>query len=214
MILSNSRNAIGSLIFGSLGMFADIFPLNKMINNHKSSKFRIALFVIVVLSTFCIFLDFLDPVLDVLSRFLADESRLNIWKFGVLIASNNFLLGSGPGGFTGYVSLLSPFDRPFYHVHSLPLDLWVSYGFVALFVFLIYVFVWLFKAMRSGMLQEGLFSKAWVVSFVLLIIVHMTDLPYLDARINLVGWILFTGIVSCAESLALTSPEASSSSLD
>ena len=126
MILSNSRNAVGSLIFGSLGMIADISSVNQLIGNFKFSKFRIALFGIAAVSFFSICLGLVNPVLDALSQFLANEDRLEIWRFGVLIASNNFLVGSGPGGFTGYVSLLSPFDEPFYHVHSLLLDLWIS----------------------------------------------------------------------------------------
>ena len=214
MVLTNSRNAIGSMIFGSIGMIADIFSMNKPIGKSKFSGFSITLFVVLVVSFFSIYLELVDPALDALGQFFSDEDRLEIWRFGILVASNNFLVGSGPGGFTGYVSLLSPFNESFYHVHSLPLDLWLSYGFVALAVFLIYVFVWLFRAIRSGMLQEGIFSKAWVMSFVLLIIVHVTDLPYLDARINLVGWILFAGIVSCAESSVLASVEPSNDATD
>ena len=214
MILSNSRNAIGSLIFGALGMIADIFSVNQSISGFKFSRSSVTLFVIVVVSSFGIYLGLVHPALDALGQFFTDEYRLEIWRFGVLVASKNFFVGSGPGGFTGYVSLLSPFDKPFYHVHSLPLDLWLSYGFVALAVFLVYVFVWLFIAIRSGMLQESLFSKAWVISFLLLVIVHVTDLPYLDARINLVGWILFAGIVSYAESSALASAEPSNDALD
>ena len=214
MILSNSRNAIGSLIFGTLVMIADIFSVNQSISGFKFSRSSFTLIVIVVVSSFGIYLGLVHPALDALGQFFTDEYRLEIWRFGVLVASKNFLVGSGPGGFTGYVSLLSPFDKPFYHVHSLPLDLWLSYGFVALAVFLVYVFVWLFIAIRSGMLQESLFSKAWVISFLLLVIVHVTDLPYLDARINLVGWILFAGIVSCAESSALASAEPSNDAFD
>ena len=209
MVLTNSRNAIGSLIFGSLGMIAGIFSASHSIGSFRFSRFSIALFVIAVVSSFSFCLGFENPALVALSQFFADEQRLEIWRFGVLIASSNFLVGSGPGGFTGYVSLLSPFDQTVYHVHSLPLDLWVSYGFVALAVFLVYVFAWLFAAVRSGMLRESIFSKAWIIAFVLLIIIHATDLPYLDARINLVGWILFGGIVSSVESSALASSEPS-----
>ena len=64
------------------------------------------------------------------------------------------------------------------------------------------------------MLRESIFSKAWIIAFVLLIIIHATDLPYLDARINLVGWILFAGIVSCAESSALASAGPSNDAFD
>ena len=209
MVLTNSRNAIGSLIFGSLGMIAGIFSASHSIGGFRFSRFSITLFVIAVVFSFSFCLGFVNPALVALSQFFADEQRLEIWRFGVLIASSNFLVGSGPGGFTGYVSLLSPFDQTFYHVHSLPLDLWVSYGFVALAVFLVYVFAWLFAAVRSGMLRESIFSKAWIIAFVLLIIIHATDLPYLDARINLVGWILFGGIVSSVESSALASSEPS-----
>ena len=209
IVLTNSRNAVGSLILGSSGMISDIFLASHSIGGVKFSRLSIALFALPVVSSFCICLGLVDPVLDALGRFFADENRLEIWRFGVLIASSNFFVGSGPGGFTGYVSLLSPFDKSFYHVHSLPLDLWVSYGFFALAVFLVYVFYWLFAAVRSGMLQESLFSKAWIIAFVLLVIIHATDLPYLDARINLVGWILFAGIVSSAESSSLESAELS-----
>ena len=209
IVLTNSRNAVGSLILGSSGMISDIFLARHSIGGVKFSRLSIALFAFPVVFSFCICLGLVDPVLDALGRFFADENRLEIWRFGVLIASSNFLVGSGPGGFTGYVSLLSPFDKSFYHVHSLPLDLWVSYGFFALAVFLVYVFYWLFAAVRSGMLQESLFSKAWIIAFVLLVIIHATDLPYLDARINLVGWILFAGIVSSAEFSSLDSAELS-----
>ena len=207
MIFTNSRNAIGSLVFGSLGMIVDTFSVNQSLRNFKLSKLSIAILVIAIFSSFNVCFGFLYPVLDALSQFFANEDRLEIWRFGFLVASNNLFVGSGPGGFTGYVSLLSPFDKPFFHVHSLPLELWISYGFVASAVFLVYVFSWLFKAVRSGILQESLFSKAWFIAFVLLMIVHVTDLPYLDARINLVGWILFTGIVSFVESSDLVSAE-------
>ena len=214
MILTDSRNAIGSVILGSLGMSTDIFSINQLTGNFKFSRFSISLFLIAVVSFFSISLGWVNPALDAFSQFFANEDRLEIWRFGVLVASNNFLVGSGPGGFTGHVSLLSPFDRLVYHVHSLPLDLWISYGFIASTVFMVYVFVWLFRAMRAGMLQESLFSKAWVIAFVLLIIIHFTDLPYLDARINLVGWILFAGIVSFVESSGLVSAEPYNNATD
>ena len=58
------------------------------------------------------------------------------------------------------------------------------------------------------------FYKAWLMSFVLLMIFSITDLPYLDARINLVGWMLLAGIVSCAESSVLASSEKSYPNFD
>ena len=220
MILTNFRNAIGSLILGSFGMIVNLFSANQAIGRFNFYRLSALLLLIAIVLSLSICFGLVNPALDAINQFLANEGRLEIWRFGVLIASNNFFVGSGPGGFTGYASVLSslsPRDAsgdPFNHVHSLPLDLWVSYGFIALAIFLVYVFAWLYKAIRSGMLQESPFSKAWLISFVLLIIVHVTDLPYLDARINLVGWILFAGIVSCAESSALASAESSDNAFD
>ena len=215
MIMSNSRNAIGALVFGSLVMFADFFSVNQSIGGLRFSRFGFALLVFAIVFTLCAYFGLVHPFLDALSQSFADDDRLEIWRFGVQIASENFLVGSGSGGFSGYVSLLSPFDGLLnYHVHSLPLDLWISYGFIAMVVFLLYVFTLLFKAMRSGVWQKCIFNKAWLVSFLLLMIVSATDLPYLDARINLVGWILFAGIVSWTESSVLISAGNSFSDFD
>ena len=214
MIMSGSRNAMGALVFGSLGMFANFHSLNQALGKLRSSSIFIKLLVTSVIVSANTFFGLMRPLLDNIFRFLADGYRLEIWRFGIHVGSENFLVGSGSGGFANYVSLLTPFDRFYHHVHSLPLDLWISYGFLASIVFLIYVFAWLFIAIRAGVFDDGPFGKAWLVSFVLLIIVHVTDLPYLDARINLVGWILFSGIVSCVESSALVSTESSRPALD
>lgn len=209
MVLTNSRNAIGSMLFGSLGMFADIFCRKEMIGKIRISRIVMVFIFISVIIFISACFGLLPPVFDALGRFLANDDRLEIWRFGVQITSNNFLVGYGPGAFNNYVALLSPFDRSVNHVHSLPLDLWISYGLLASVVFIVYVCVWLFIAIRSAKIYDSFFDKAWVVSFVLLLIFHVTDLPYLDARINLVGWILFAGIVSCAESSLIKSVEPS-----
>ena len=205
MIMSNSRNALGALVLGSLSMFADLFSANYSIGGFKLSRFAVALLAIVVVSLFIVCLGSMYPLKDALGQFFGDDERLEVWKFGVHIASNNILVGTGSGSFANYVSILSPFDSSLNHVHSLPLDLWLSYGFVVMVVFIVYVCYWLFAAMRSGMFHECIFKKAWLISFLLLMIVCATDLPYLDARVNLVGWILFAGIVSHAEPSALKS---------
>ena len=214
MIMTNSRNAIGSLFFGSLGMLFDIFAVSNLIKIFKFSRLNLTLLVISIVLFFFACFDLLQPLMGSPGQFFANEDRLKIWGYGAHISSKNFLVGLGSGGFSNYVSLLAPFDGVVNHVHSLPLDLWVSYGFLALTIFLAYVFAWLFAAIRSGIFQESIYNKAWVISFVLIIIVHVTDLPYLDARINLVGWILFAGIVSYVESSALTTAEVSCASPD
>ena len=214
IIMSESRNAIGALVLGSIVMFFDFFSLSQSIGKPRLYRFGIAFLIITLIFAFIAHFrpDYLS--LDALSQSFADEGRLEVWRFGIQVASKNLLVGTGSGGFAGYVSLLSPFDRLVNHVHSLPLDLWVSYGFLAMILFLVYVFAWLFVAMRSGIFKGCVFYKAWLMSFVLLMIFSITDLPYLDARINLVGWMLLAGIVSCAESSVLASSEKSYPNFD
>lgn len=206
MVMTDSRNSIVALFLGSLIMLIGFVSRKyELSRNNLFMSGAIASIVLIVYSIFAYFVP--GPNLyDALTQFASDDNRLEIWKFGVSIASDNFLSGFGPNGFSNYVSLLSPFERPFNHVHSLPLDLWVSYGLLASAVLLLYVFVWLFYAVRSGILHDCAFSRAWFTSFLLLIVFHVTDLPYLDARVNLVGWILFTGIVSYVESSGFGRP--------
>ena len=206
MVMTDSRNSIIALFLGSFGMLIG-FVLKK----YELSKEKLLAIGAAVSAFIYSAIAFFVPasnLIDAMMRFASDDRRLEIWRFGVSIASENFLSGFGPNGFSSYVSLLSPFKRSFNHVHSLPLDLWVSYGLVASSVLLLYVFAWIFYAIRSGILHDSAFSRAWFISFLLLIIFHVTDLPYLDARINLVGWILFTGIVSYAESPTLQSTKS------
>ena len=200
MVLTNSRNAVVALVLGSLGMVSgvifkkfNILKHNLFIVGAACSAFLLAFYIIYPIAP-------LSSFLDTLIQFASDDDRLRIWKFGISVATDNFMFGFGPNGFSNYVSLLSPFDRPINHVHSMPLQLWISYGLMATVLLLLYVFSWLIRAMRLGIFRDCWFTRAWFVSFLLLVIFHVTDLPYLDARINLFGWILFSGIVSYAES--------------
>ena len=208
MVMTDSRNSIAALFLGSLVMLIGFVSREyKLSRNSLFVVGAIASMLFIAYSLVALFVP-APNLLDALIQFVSDNNRLEIWKFGVSISYDNLLYGFGPNGFSSYASLLSPFERPFNHVHSLPLDLWVSYGLLASVVLLLYVFIWLFSAVRLGIMRDGEFSRAWFTSFLLLIIFHVTDLPYLDARINLVGWILFTGIVSYVESSGFWSAES------
>ena len=203
MFMTNSRNALGALFFGTFSMSLGDIKKKDIFANFIGPKF-----VFLVCSLLFVLFVYLGAKFDCynfLVQFISDPDRVEIWNFGLHIGSKNFFVGFGSGGFLHYVSLLSPFDRPVNHVHVLPLDLLISYGLFALIIFMFYVFGWLIMAIRSGILGDSIFCRAWFISFVLLIALHITDLPYLDARINLVGWLLLTGIVSYVESSDLAS---------
>ena len=207
MVMTDSRNSIAALFLVSLSILLGF--VSRIYGLLLNKLFVVGATAFIVFASLSVVSSFesVSIFVDALIQFASDDTRLEMWQFGINIASNNLFYGFGPNGFSGYVSLLTPFVDQVNHVHSLPLDLWISYGLVASVAFCLYVFYWLFAAVRSGILLESAFSKAWCISFVLLIVFHMTDMPYLDARINLVGWILFAGIVSYAEARLLANPD-------
>ena len=40
----------------------------------------------------------------------------------------------------------------------------------------------------------NIIDRAWITSCILLILMHMVDIQYFDARISIVGWILISGL--------------------
>ena len=42
--------------------------------------------------------------------------------------------------------------------------------------------------------KHTIFDRAWISSTVLLIIIHLIDIQYFDARISIVGWMLISGL--------------------
>ena len=41
---------------------------------------------------------------------------------------------------------------------------------------------------------ENIFDRSWIISIVLLTLMHLVDIQYFDGRISFSGWILLAGI--------------------
>ena len=57
-----------------------------------------------------------------------------------------------------------------------------------------WVWCWLLLvvSLRRGL--SGLFDRAWWTAVLVLVVLHATDLPFFDSRLNIAGWILLAGI--------------------
>ena len=44
--------------------------------------------------------------------------------------------------------------------------------------------------------RVGLFDRAWWAAVLVLVVVHGTDMPFFDSRLNIAGWILLAGLRS------------------
>ena len=50
----------------------------------------------------------------------------------------------------------------------------------------------LIVALRRGLTR--LFDRAWWAAVLTLMVLHGTDLPFFDSRVNIAGWILLAGL--------------------
>ena len=86
------------------------------------------------------------------------------------------------------------------HPHNLIIDLAFNYGLIITllvfgFIFLILIFSLkkLFFSYKKFE-QINYFERAWISSFLILLISQMFDVQYYDGRIAITFWILLTGL--------------------
>jgi len=204
LVLSNSRAAWGGLIISIILVFGIktirlIFPIFIIISSA---------ILICIRPIFGIYLQ--NILRDIIPQKIwmeftsagfegLDTSRLKIWGSALNYISENPIFGSGAGSFTSrFIS-----ETGFYkgHSHNLILELAVSYGLpaaISILIFLIYI---LFNSSRKIKLFKELedqnidyFERAWITSFIVLLISNMVDVQYLDIRISLAFWIILAGM--------------------
>ncbi len=130
------------------------------------------------------------------------STRLGQWKIAIQFISERPLFGWGAAAF----SVLYPLRTGLWHghAHNLPLDLAVSHGLAVAFVLVGTVIGLLITALKRGVLlggvpssldlNERIIDRAWWTSIFVLLVMHGSDMPFFDSRINIVGWILLSGL--------------------
>ena len=62
-------------------------------------------------------------------------------------------------------------------------------------VLVVGVVAWLLlRSARLGMATGPVFERAWWASVLILVLLHSSDLPLYDGRINVAGWLLLAGL--------------------
>ena len=133
-----------------------------------------------------------------------DISRFGIWIKAIDYIKEKPLIGHGSRSFPKLLS----YDIDIWkgHSHNLPLELMVDYGIPAALFILIPIFFLVFISYKKIFIIEkkinkfNIFDRAWISSSILLILMHMIDIQYFDARISVVGWILISGLKNIATS--------------
>jgi len=121
------------------------------------------------------------------------HTRLGQWTYAIQLVAAKPWLGWGSAAF----SVMYPIHaakRWHGHSHNLPLELAISHGVPVALLIVGTVLSLMMLALRRGMLRQAPLEKAWWTSALVLLTMHFTDLPFFDARLNLLGWILLSGL--------------------
>jgi len=122
------------------------------------------------------------------------STRLGQWSIALGLVAERPWFGWGAAAF----SLVYPQRAGVWHghPHNLPLDLALSHGLPVALLLVGLVLGLLLLAARRGMAAAAApFSeRAWWTAVLLLVVLHATDLPFYDGRLNVAGWLLLAGL--------------------
>jgi O-antigen ligase len=80
------------------------------------------------------------------------------------------------------------------HPHNIAFDLAFSHG-LPVAVLVVALVLWLYiRGVRQGMLKAPVFERAWWTAAFMLAVLHASDIPMYDSRINIAGWVLLAGL--------------------
>lgn len=120
------------------------------------------------------------------------STRLSQWGVALMLIAERPWLGWGAAAF----SVIYPLRTGQWHghPHNVVIDLAVSHGLPAA-VGVVAIVLWLLiRAARLGIAREPVFERAWWAATLVLVVLHATDIPMYDSRINIAGWILLAGL--------------------
>ena len=118
------------------------------------------------------------------------STRISQWNIAVQLIAERPWLGWGAAAF----SVIYPLRTGQWHghAHNLPLELAIGHGLPVAMLLVGFVLALLVVSLRRGF--SGLFDRAWWTALFVLMVLHGTDLPFFDSRLNIAGWILLAGL--------------------
>jgi len=118
--------------------------------------------------------------------------RLSQWTVAAGLIAEHPWLGWGAAAF----SVIYPLRTGTWHghPHNLAIDLAVSHGIPAAVLLVGFVLGLLIRAAKRGMPAGPVFDRAWWAAVLVLVLLHASDIPMYDSRVNIAGWILLAGL--------------------
>ena len=120
------------------------------------------------------------------------STRISQWALALQLIAERPWFGWGAAAFSVIYPLRT--GKWHGHAHNLPMELAISHGVPVALLLVSLVLLLLVVSLRRGL--SGLFDRAWWTAVLVLVVLHATDLPFFDSRLNIAGWILLAGLRS------------------
>ena len=128
-----------------------------------------------------------------------ESPRLDIWKKAIILISEKPILGWGAATFPFLYTLRSGIMNA-NHTHSMPLEIAQMYGIPIAIILTLFVSFLFFKSWKIIFQEKSnlntVVNKAWIISTLIILISHLSDVTYYDGRISLLIWTLLSGLKS------------------
>ena len=130
------------------------------------------------------------------------STRISQWGVALGLILERPWFGWGAAAF----SILYPLRTGQWHghAHNLPLEISVSHGIPVAILIVLPIFCLLIIAIQKGILKTNItqsnvlkktiFDRAWWTATFVLFVLHASDMPFFDSRLNIAGWILLAGL--------------------
>ena len=193
-ISTKSRNGFFSLIFTILSFYS--------IKNIFYTFTTFSLFGILsnyLLNLRNINLNFFNVILKekVLNKLLFFSPRLLIWESAIELIKNRPLFGWGASTFP-FVNDISYYSAKYQHTHNIFLELAFNFGIplsIIIFISLLFLFT---KVIKNNLKFRNkihtLHTKSWLVSSLIVLFFHFSDINLYDGKIGLIISILISGL--------------------
>ena len=124
-------------------------------------------------------------------------TRIDIWSKSFNFILKKPLLGWGASTFPILYLINGGLERA-QHTHNMLLELAHNNGIPLAIILSGFVTLLFFKAWKIIFIQNknsvSIINKAWITSFLIIIISHISDITYYDGRVSLLIWILMAGL--------------------
>ena len=108
--------------------------------------------------------------------------RIDIWDKALNLIAERPLLGWGAGTFPIIYAIRGGIEKA-QHTHSMPLEIAQTYGIplsITLTCFVTFLFFKAWRIIFRNRKTVSLINKAWITSFLIIVISHISDVTYYD----------------------------------